>query len=184
MSLMENNVELAVFGGGCFWCLEAPFQRVRGVYKVESGYAGGAMPDPTYEAVCTGTTGHAEIVSIEFNPAEISYTELLELFFALHDPTTLNRQGADVGSQYRSVIFPQSEGQRQQAEEFIRKLDESGAWSTPVVTTIEEADTIYPAEGYHQDYFKNNPGNPYCQMVVAPKLQKFLAQQAGSLKPG
>ncbi len=174
-------METAILAGGCFWCLEAAFKRVRGVKKVESGYAGGQLPDPTYEAVCRGNTGHAEVVRVEYDPEQIGYRDILELFFALHDPTTLNRQGADVGTQYRSAIFPQDDEQRATAAAVIAGIDASGAWPDPVVTTLEEADRFYVAEDYHQDYFVNNPGNRYCQMVVAPKLRKFLSQHGDQL---
>ena len=165
---MSDSMELAVLGGGCFWCLEAAFARVRGVQGVESGYAGGRGADPSYEAVCTGTTGHAEVVTIAFDPQLIDYGEVLELFFALHDPTTLNRQGADVGTQYRSAIFPRSDAQRTAAEKAIAAVDASGEWTDPVVTTIEHADSVYPAGDYHRDYFSRNPQNGYCQVVVGP----------------
>ena len=168
------TTETAVLGGGCFWCIDSAFRRVRGVTRVESGYAGGSVPDPTYEAVCTGTTGHAEIVSVDYDPSLISFNDVLDLFFALHDPTQLNRQGADVGTQYRSAIFPTSEEQAEQARAKIEELNASGTWPDPIVTTIEEADVVYPAEDYHQDYVPQNPANRYCQMVVIPKLQKFF----------
>ena len=175
---MSDSFELAVFGGGCFWCLEAAFARVKGVQQVASGYAGGQVENPTYESVCSGNTGHAEIVSITFEPDLISYSDLLQLFFDLHDPTTLNRQGADVGTQYRSAIFPQNTSQRAEAVAAINALNDSGALPAAVVTTIESADTVYAAEAYHSDYFQNNPQSGYCQMVVAPKLKKFLLQHA------
>ena len=176
------TIETAVLGGGCFWCIDTAFRRVRGVTRVESGYAGGDLPDPSYEAICTGATGHAEVVSVDFDPQQISYAELLDLFFALHDPTTLNRQGADVGTQYRSVIFPADAGQEEVARAKIAELDAAGLWPDPIVTSIEQAEVVYPAEDYHQEYVQNNPGNRYCQMVVVPKLQKFFAQHGDRLE--
>ncbi|MBI3278470.1 MAG: peptide-methionine (S)-S-oxide reductase MsrA [Acidobacteria bacterium] len=161
--------ETATLGGGCFWCLEAVYQEMKGVLSVESGYMGGHLPSPTYQQVCTGTTGHAEVVRVSFDPAIASYRDILEVFFATHDPTTLNRQGNDVGPQYRSVVFYHSEEQRRTAEELIGELD----LGRPVVTRIEPASTFYRAEDYHQEYFRNNPGQPYCAFVVAPKVQKF-----------
>lgn len=174
-------MEVAVLAGGCFWCLEAAYRRVKGVVRVESGYAGGSLVNPGYEAVCRGDTGHAEVVRLEFDPAQISYREILELFFALHDPTTLNRQGNDIGSQYRSAIFPVDEQQRELAREAIEAEQASGRWDNPVVTTIEQADEVYIAEDYHQDYLANNPGNPYCRAVVVPKLRKFFSQHGDRL---
>lgn len=178
---MMQAYETAVLGGGCFWCIEAAMARVRGVASVCSGYAGGEIPDPTYEAVCSGSTGHAEIVIVEFDPGVINFEQLLDLFFALHDPTTLNRQGADVGTQYRSVIFPRSETQKAAALDKISELDRSGRWADPLVTTVEQADTYYEAEEYHRDYAQNNPQNRYCQLVVEPKLQKFFREHSGAL---
>jgi peptide-methionine (S)-S-oxide reductase len=169
------EMETAVLGGGCFWCLEGAFQRVRGVSQVVSGYAGGQDLSPTYEAVCSGNTGHAEVVQVRFDPEVISYETLLELFFALHDPTTLNRQGADVGTQYRSVIFYQGEQQRQIAQSLLEKLDAAQQWPDPIVTQLEPLDVFFPAENYHQNYFNNHSENRYCQMVVAPKLKKFFS---------
>ncbi len=167
------NFETAVFAGGCFWCLEAVFQRVQGVKSVESGYMGGRRENPTYEQVCSGATGHAEAVRITFDPAEVSYRELLDIFFTIHDPTTLNRQGNDVGTQYRSAIFYMSDEQRSQAEQTIADLTARRAWPDPIVTSVEPGATFYKAEGYHQDYFANNPNQPYCRFVVAPKVEKF-----------
>ncbi len=164
-------VEVAVLGGGCFWCLDAVFRRVKGVEKVETGYAGCRRKNPTYEQVCTGTTQCAEVVRIEYDPSIISYEELLKIFFAIHDPTQLNRQGADVGTQYRSVIFPQNQKQRQIAQKMIEEL--SPYFNNAIVTTIEEGE-FYRAEEYHQNYFDRNPHQGYCQVVIAPKVHKFL----------
>lgn len=170
---MNTEFELATFGGGCFWCTEAIFQQVAGVQKVVSGYAGGKVKNPTYKEVCTGLTGHAEVVQITFDPAVISYDELLEIFWKTHDPTTLNRQGNDVGTQYRSVIYYHSEEQKKKAEYYRKKLDESGAFGRPIVTEISPFTEFYPAEDYHQNYYRLNPSAPYCQYVIAPKLEKF-----------
>ncbi len=167
------NVETAVFGGGCFWCLEAVFQQLSGVKSVESGYMGGARENPSYEQVCSGGTGHAEVVRITFDSAEVSYRELLDVFFAIHDPTTLNRQGNDVGTQYRSVIFYASDEQRHAAEQMIAELTEQHAWDNPIVTAVEPALQFYKAEDYHQRYYNNNSSQPYCRLVIAPKLRKF-----------
>ncbi|MEF3274770.1 MAG: peptide-methionine (S)-S-oxide reductase MsrA [Chloroflexus sp.] len=164
---------IATLAGGCFWCLEAVYDQVIGVHDVVSGYTGGHVPNPTYQQVCTGNTGHAEAVQIRFDPDRISYRELLEIFFSIHDPTTLNRQGADVGSQYRSAIFYHSDEQRQIAEQLVRELTEQRVFRDPIVTEIVPATTFYPAEDYHQEYFARNPYQPYCQFVVAPKVAKF-----------
>ena len=164
--------ETAILAGGCFWCLEAVFDRLRGVQSVESGYIGGHVKNPAYREVCAGTTGHAEAVRITFDPAEISFADLLEVFFAIHDPTTKDRQGNDVGTQYRSAIFYTSDEQKRAAEEKIKQL--SGAFAAPIVTEVAPATAFYEAEGYHQEYFENNPAQPYCQMVVAPKVRKAL----------
>jgi peptide-methionine (S)-S-oxide reductase len=174
--------EIATLGGGCFWCLEAVFDDIEGVQAVESGYAGGAIPHPTYKQVCGGATGHAEVVRIAFDPAVISYRDLLEVFFAIHDPTTLNRQGNDVGTQYRSVIFYHSPEQNNIAQEVIRELTESGEWDAPIVTKVEPAPAFYVAEDYHQEYFQNNEFQPYCQFVVAPKVRKFRSKFASRRK--
>jgi peptide-methionine (S)-S-oxide reductase len=163
----------AVLGGGCFWCLEAVFDQLRGVHSVESGYAGGRAPNPSYEDVCTGNTGHAEVVRIVFDPAELSFRDLLRVFFTIHDPTTKDRQGNDVGTQYRSVIFCQTPAQRADAESVIAELTGAGIWPDPIVTEISDAATFFPAEGYHQEYFERNRRQPYCQAVVAPKVAKF-----------
>jgi peptide-methionine (S)-S-oxide reductase len=165
--------QTAIFGGGCFWCTEAIFQKVKGVKNIESGYAGGFVKNPAYREVCNGTTGHAEVVRIEFNPDELSYEELLNVFFQTHDPTTLNRQGNDVGSQYRSVIFYVTEEQRLQAENFKARLESERKFPDPVVTEIAMYKNFYQAEEYHQNYFESNPGQPYCNFVIAPKMEKF-----------
>jgi peptide-methionine (S)-S-oxide reductase len=169
---MENE-QIAVFGGGCFWCIEAVFNRLRGVKSAVSGYMGGHVDKPTYRQVCGGDTGHVEVVQVTFDPREIRFKDLLEVFFSVHDPTTLNRQGNDAGEQYRSVIFYMSDEQEREAEETIAELNEAKAFSEPVVTAVEPASTFYPAEGYHQEYFDNNRYQPYCQFVIAPKLAKF-----------
>ena len=168
------NLETAVFGGGCFWCLEAVFQRVTGVSTVESGYMGGELEQPTYEQVCTGRSGHAEVVRVSFDPAVIRYRDLLDVFFGIHDPTTPDRQGNDVGPQYRSVIFYNSDDQRRHAEQAISELTAAHAFPERIVTAVEPAGTFWPAEGYHRDYFANNPNQPYCRFVVEPKVRKFL----------
>lgn len=174
---MNSSKEVATLAGGCFWCLEAVFRQLQGVEKVVSGFIGGQTLNPTYKQVCEGTTGHAEAIQITFDPQLISFEDLLEVFFASHNPTTRNRQGNDVGTQYRSGIFYHSEAQRQAAQRFIAKLDASREWPNPVVTEITSASTFYPAEDYHQDYFANNQRQPYCQLVVLPKVahvrQKF-----------
>ncbi|OGV72697.1 MAG: peptide-methionine (S)-S-oxide reductase [Methylophilales bacterium RIFCSPHIGHO2_02_FULL_57_10] len=169
---MGSEREKATLAGGCFWCLEAVFRQLQGVERAVSGYTGGRVADPTYKQVCTGATGHAEAVQITFDPAVISFRDLLEVFFASHDPTTLNRQGNDVGTQYRSAIFYHSAEQQHAAQKFIAEVDVAGDWPNRVVTEIAAAGTFYPAEGYHQDYFANNARQPYCQLVVAPKVAK------------
>lgn len=169
--------ELATFGAGCFWCVEAVLQQQPGVLDVESGYMGGSVADPTYRQVCTGTTGHAEVVQVRFDPARIGYTDLLELFWRLHDPTTLNRQGADHGTQYRSVIFYHSDAQRRLAEAAKQAQDAAGTFDDPIVTEISAAGKFYPAEDYHQDYYELNKREPYCRMVIAPKLGKLGLKQ-------
>ena len=179
---MAGSHELATLGGGCFWCLEAVFEQLRGVEKVQSGYAGGSLPEPTYREVCTGTTGHAEVVQITFDPNVVSFQEVLDVFFATHDPTTSNRQGADVGTQYRSVIFFHSPEQKTTAERRIEELNESKIWDRPIVTEVVPLAVFYPAEDYHQEYFRNNPRQPYCQAVVSPKVAKFRKQFAAKLK--
>jgi peptide-methionine (S)-S-oxide reductase len=175
--------QLATLGGGCFWCLEAAFLQVRGVVDVVSGYAGGHLPDPTYAQVSAGRTGHAEVVQITFDPAQISYRDLLEVFFTIHDPTTPDRQGADIGPQYRSIILHHDERQRRIAVEMIRELDAAGVWAAPIVTQVVPFTVFYPAEGYHQRYFQRNPHAPYCQLVVAPKVQKVQRKFSYRLKP-
>ena len=164
---------VAIFGGGCFWCLEAVFQQVKGVQHVTSGYAGGARPNPTYEQICTGVSGHAEVVKLDFDPSIISFSQLLDVFYGIHDPTTLNRQGNDVGTQHRSVIYCQNAEQRHIAEAYIAELQSSGLVKSPIVTEVSDAVTFYPAEAYHQNYFANHPNQGYCQMVVAPKVHKL-----------
>ena len=168
-----DNLQKATFGSGCFWCTEAVFERLNGVYKVVSGYAGGAVENPTYEEVCTGKTGHAEVTQITYDPKVITYDELLEVFWKTHDPTTLNRQGNDVGTQYRSVIFYHNEEQRQLAEKYKEELNKSGAWDKPLVTEISPLTNFFSAEGYHQNYYENNPSQGYCAFVIAPKVEKF-----------
>jgi peptide-methionine (S)-S-oxide reductase len=168
-----DQAEVATFGGGCFWCVEAIFERVKGVESVESGYSGGFVKNPTYKQVTTGKTGHAEVVQIRFDPAVIGFTELLEIFFKTHDPTTLNRQGADVGTQYRSVVFYHNEAQRQQAEKVILELERAHIWKDPIVTRVEPFTAFYSAEEYHQEYFENNPNQGYCRVVIQPKVEKF-----------
>lgn len=167
------TIEKAVLGGGCFWCLDAVFREVKGVTEVQSGYAGGARPNPTYEQICTGATGHAEVVQLTFDTSVIRFRELLDIFFAIHDPTTLNRQGHDVGTQYRSVVFCQSDEQRAIVQQTIAALDDGRVFTHPVVTEVADAATFWPAEDYHQNYFALHPGQGYCQIVIAPKLAKF-----------
>jgi peptide-methionine (S)-S-oxide reductase len=180
----QTRLETATLGGGCFWCLEAVYNELRGVERVISGYAGGHVPNPTYEQVCSGRTGHAEVAQVTFDPEVISYRELLEVFFTIHDPTTLNRQGADVGTQYRSVIFYESPDQEQVAREVMAETTASGIWRAPLVTQLEPLDRFYPAEGYHQNYFERNADQPYCQMVIAPKVAKVRQRYLARLKRG
>jgi peptide-methionine (S)-S-oxide reductase len=182
MTTAVNSTQTAVLGGGCFWCLEAVFDQLDGVQSVESGYAGGRAPDPSYEEVCEGTSGHAEVVKIEFNPEILSFRDLLRVFFSIHDPTTLNRQGSDVGTQYRSVIYCQTSEQRADANAVIDELSREKLWSQPIVTEIADAAPFYAAEAYHQDYFERNGRQPYCQFVVAPKVAKFRKQHVDRLK--
>ena len=170
---MNNNLQTATLAGGCFWCLEAVYDEVKGVHSVESGYAGGHMDNPTYRAVCNGDTGHAEVVQVHFDPNIVSYRDLLNVFFAIHDPTTLNRQGADVGTQYRSAIFYHDEEQKKIAEELIKDLNAQQIWDQPIVTQVEKLDKFYMAEDYHQEYYARNQYQPYCMAVVAPKVSKF-----------
>jgi peptide-methionine (S)-S-oxide reductase len=169
----QPRKELATLGGGCFWCLEAAYLELQGVEQAVSGYAGGPAPNPSYYEVCGGDTGHAEVVQLTFDPQEISFTEILRVFFTIHDPTTLNRQGADVGSQYRSVIFYHDQEQKKIAEEVIRELTAAQVWDSPIVTEVTPFEAFYPAEDYHQDYFQRNMFQPYCQYVIAPKVMKL-----------
>lgn len=178
----DGAMEAATLGGGCFWCLEAVFAELKGVVRVQSGYSGGMRSNPTYEDVCTGTTGHAEVVQITFDPAILSYADLLQVFFHTHDPTTLNRQGADVGTQYRSVIFYHSPDQKQTAEAVIRQLTEARVFPAPIVTEVAALGAFYPAEDYHRDYYRLNQAQPYCRAVITPKLAKFRNQFALNLK--
>ena len=171
--MTDTREEVATLAGGCFWCLDAAFRLLRGVTKVESGYAGGARPNPTYEQVCTGATGHAEVTQVTFDPSVLTYRDLLDVFFTIHDPTQLNRQGADVGTQYRSAIFPHTDEQRAEAERAIKDLEASGVFDAPIVTTIEPMTAFYPAARYHQDYYARNARPPYCQGVIAPKIAKL-----------
>lgn len=178
----SERLESAILAGGCFWCLEAVYDRLQGVERVESGYMGGEVVDPSYEQVCQGDTGHAEVVCIAFDPNIVSYRELLEVFFSIHDPTTPDRQGNDVGTQYRSAIFYLTPEQKTRADGFVRELTTKKVFSSPIVTQIVQADTFYPAEDYHQDYFENNPKQPYCQFVVSPKVAKFRKKWAARMK--
>ena len=180
--MTERRVETATLGGGCFWCVEAAFDELRGVEKVESGYAGGASANPTYEEVCSGRTGHAEVVRVTYDASAITFRDLLDVFFTVHDPTTLNRQGADVGTQYRSVIFYEDEAQREAAERAIEELSRSGVYEGAIVTEVSPAPEFYPAEAYHADYYRRNPGQGYCQAVIAPKLAKLRRKHADRLK--
>ncbi len=167
------GAEVITLGGGCFWCVEAVYQELSGVLSVESGYSGGALENPTYKQICTGTTGHAEVAQITFDPSKLSLEQVLEVFFKTHDPTTLNRQGGDEGTQYRSVIFYRGDAQRKTAEELKKALDDSGAWKDPIVTEISPLRVFYKAEDYHQNYFKDNPDQGYCRAVIQPKMEKF-----------
>ncbi len=178
----SDKYEYATFGGGCFWCVEAVFEQLEGVESVISGYAGGTTDNPSYEEVCTGNTGHAEVCLIKFNPREITYEQLLEVFFTTHDPTTPNRQGADVGSQYRSVIFWHNEKQKQLAEDYVNRLNDTDVFGAPVVTEISPAGEFYPAEDYHQDYFRRNPSQAYCQLNIVPKLNKLKIKYENLIK--
>ncbi|MGE0354678.1 MAG: peptide-methionine (S)-S-oxide reductase MsrA [Gemmatimonadales bacterium] len=177
-----SNTETATLGGGCFWCLEAVYLDVQGVERVESGYAGGTTPDPSYELVCSGMSGHAEVVQVTFDPGVISYREILEIFFTIHDPTTLNRQGADTGTQYRSVIFYHSAEQKASAEGLIREFEAENVFGRPIVTEVTEAPAFYPAEEYHRDYYRRNTSKPYCRAVIAPKVAKLRQKWASKLK--
>lgn len=180
---MNDTIETATFGAGCFWCVEAIFERLNGVIKVESGYMGGNVPNPTYEQVCTGNTGHAEVCNVYFDPNKISFADLLEVFFKTHDPTTLNRQGADIGTQYRSAIFYHSESQQALSERVIKELNASEMIGNKIVTEVSPASQFYIAEDYHQDYFNNNTGQGYCQLVIKPKVNKFMKEFFSKLKP-
>jgi len=177
-----KNTETATLGAGCFWCVEAVFDDLKGVESVESGYSGGHTENPTYREVCSETTGHAEVANVNFNPQEISFKEILQVFFAVHDPTTLNRQGNDVGSSYRSAIFYHDEKQKQVAEEVIKEVTAEGVYDNPIVTEVTPFDKFYIAENYHQEYFANNPNQPYCAAVVAPKVAKFRQKFVNRLK--
>ena len=179
---MNTNLQTATLAGGCFWCLEAVFDEIKGVNGVESGYAGGTMPNPSYRAVCGGDTGHAEVVQVHFDPNVVSYRDLLHVFFAIHDPTPLNRQGADAGTQYRSAIFYHDDEQKQIAEEFIKDLNAQNIWGRPIVTEVTKLDKFYMAEDYHQEYFARNPYQPYCMAVVSPKVSKFRKHYQDLLK--
>lgn len=176
------KTEIAVFGGGCFWCTEAIYQELDGVVSVKSGYAGGTVPNPSYESVCTGKTDHAEVIQVEFNPEKISYRQLLEVFFGTHDPTTPNQQGHDMGSEYRSIILYTNEDQKKEAEVFMKELQKNELKNEPIVTELKTLDTFYPAKEYHQNYYRNNILQPYCQWVVHPKLFKFRKKFAAYLK--
>jgi peptide-methionine (S)-S-oxide reductase len=176
MSSNLPDLEIATLGGGCFWCLEAVYTELKGVLKVDSGYAGGQVKNPTYEEVCSDETGHAEVVQVTYDPTIITYREILQVFFSIHDPTTLNRQGHDVGSQYRSVIFYHDENQKRIAQEVMQEIEKSGIWGKKLVTQLVPFVKFFKAEEYHQNYFKNNPYQPYCQVVVAPKVAKFRKQ--------
>jgi peptide-methionine (S)-S-oxide reductase len=180
--MTNEKTEVAVFGGGCFWCTEAVFDELRGVSSVVSGYAGGRTKDPTYEQVCSGSTGHAEVIKIEFDPAEVSFRDLMTVFFSTHDPTTLNRQGNDAGTQYRSAILYANEQQRQEAAAFIKELRDAKTFRDPIVTTLEPLAAFYPAEGYHQKFYANNPYQSYCQYTIPPKLSKLHKQFSALLK--
>lgn len=178
----KTVLDTATFGGGCFWCVEAVFQQLKGVQSVVSGYAGGRRENPTYEQVCSGATGHAEVIQVTFDPSVIGYPDLLEVFWSVHDPTTLNRQGADVGTQYRSVIFYHNESQKVLAEEYKVQLDKSGTFRDPIVTEISPLPTFYSAEKYHQNYFNDNGNQPYCSFVIRPKVEKFQKEFGKKLK--
>ncbi|MCH2202684.1 MAG: peptide-methionine (S)-S-oxide reductase MsrA [Fuerstiella sp.] len=184
MATEENSKkQVAILGGGCFWCTEAVFLRLRGVSKVTSGYTGGTVPNPTYEQICRGDTGHAEVIRIEFDPHIVSFEQILDVFFHTHDPTTLNRQGADRGTQYRSVVFFNSSKQKDTAAKIINKLDDSAEFRDPIVTTLEELKEFYSAEDYHQNYYNLNPNQGYCRVVIDPKMHKFQKRYSKMLKP-
>lgn len=179
---MTQTTEVAVFGGGCFWCTEAVFDELRGVISVMPGYAGGSVKNPTYEQVCSGRTGHAEVIRVEYDPGQIAYRDLLTVFFATHDPTTLNRQGNDVGTQYRSIVLYASDEQKRDAEQFIKELNDSSVFGQPVVTEVKPLSEFYEAEEYHRKYYENNSYQPYCQVVISPKLHKLHKQFSDLLK--
>ena len=179
---MRNSAEVATLAGGCFWCLEAVYDHLKGVQEVESGYSGGKVTNPTYQQVCNGTTGHAEVVQITFDPQVVSFEDLLDVFFTIHDPTTLNRQGNDVGTQYRSAIFYHSPEQKATAEQVIAKLNAEHLWNAPIVTQVTPVEKFYRAEDYHQEYFEHNGNQPYCRVVVAPKVAKFRKHYLDKLK--
>lgn len=174
--------EVTILGGGCFWCLEAVYERLDGVTRVQSGYAGGATANPTYQQVCGGTTGHAEVVQVHFDPDRISFREILEVFFAIHDPTTLNRQGPDTGTQYRSIILFHTPDQETVAKQTIAELNAADIWDTPIVTEVVSSETFYPAEEYHQGFYGRNPSQPYCNLVIDPKVAKFRERFRHRLK--
>ena len=179
---MAERIEEATLAGGCFWCLEAVFQEVEGVQSVQSGYSGGRRPNPSYEQVCSGATGHAEVVQVRFDPSVVSYEDLLRIFFVVHDPTTLNRQGADVGTQYRSAIFYHGDEQKQAAERVMQEVADEQLYPGPLVTQLVPLEAFYPAEAYHADYYRRNPGQGYCQVVISPKVAKFRKKFADKLK--
>lgn len=174
--------EIAILGGGCFWCLEAVFEQLKGVELVESGYSGGAVDNPSYQQVCSGTTGHAEVVRVTFDPQVISFEEILEIFFTVHDPTTLNRQGGDVGPQYRSAVFYLDDGQKETVQRVVEEMEAAQIWDKRFVTEVTAFETFFPAEAYHQEYYRRNPGQSYCQVVIAPKVAKFRARYLARLK--
>lgn len=178
----QSTIKVATLGGGCFWCLEAVYVELKGIKKVVSGYAGGHVPNPTYEQVCGKQTGHAEVVQVHYDPAEVSFKELLEVFFTIHDPTTPNRQGADVGPQYRSVIYYHNEDQKEVSEQVMAEVTAENIWGAPLVTELEPLDIFYPAEAYHQDYYARNPYQGYCRVVIAPKVAKFRQKYVSKLK--
>jgi peptide-methionine (S)-S-oxide reductase len=178
----QNQLETITLGGGCFWCLEAIYNELKGIIKVESGYAGGIVPNPTYNQVCTGTTGHAEVIQITYNPTIITFKEILQIFFTMHDPTTLNHQGNDVGTQYRSIIFYHNENQKHIAEQIINEITQARIWNNPIVTQIEPYNLFYKAEEYHQEYYKKNPAQSYCRIIIAPKISKLRKQYFEKLK--
>ena len=172
----SQSRETTTLAGGCFWCLEAVYNELKGVEEAVSGYSGGKVANPSYDMVCSGTTGHAEVIRVTFDPTLISFKEILQVFFSIHDPTTLNRQGSDIGTQYRSAIFYHTPEQKMIAEQVIKELESAHVWNTPIVTELKPFEAFYPAEDYHQEYFKRNPNQPYCRVVVAPKVAKFRKQ--------